>query len=198
MSELQEQVARFTKALQIDRDNLEDMWVKQPSLYAEVGEWASGLRRDAKQAKQHVEFVYSEIQLKVLRDKDNCGLPKTTEAVVKAYIITHESYTEAMDDYLVADKLASDAGRLLDSFEQRKAALRDLVRLYVHEYYMDGDPKGPSPEERKSSSAAVRNRGERQVTPEEAEEQVMTARAERRRQRREDREEAELEENKNG
>lgn len=184
-------LAQFTAQLEINRNLLEDEWSKQPGLYAEVGEWASSLRREAKAAKSRAESVYSELLLDVHQHEDHCGLPKTTEAIVKAYVLTHEQYTEALDYYHIADKNANDAGRLLEAFEQRKAALRDLVRLYVHEYYMSGDPQGPSPEER----------GRRQ-TPEKAEEPIMEHRRRKRQEvisgQLQDREDSELEENTGG
>jgi len=175
---------QMTAKLPIDMNDLEGEWIRQPSMYVEVGQWCAELRRDAKQAKQHAEFVYSQTLLDVLNDPNHAGLPKITEAANKAYILTVQDYRDVQDAANEAERQANDSQRLLEALEQRKAALRDLVRLYVHEYYMDVDPKGPSPQERT-----------RRTRFDEADAEMQNRRS---RNRRQDREDSELEENRNG
>lgn len=183
-------LAQMTAKLPIDHNDLEGEWIRQPGLYAEVGEWSAELRKDAKLAKQHAEFVYSELLLDVHKDENHKNLPKTTEPVVKAWIITQDDYQEAITEAHESDRLANDSLRLLEAMDQRKSALRDLVRLYVHEYYSDQDPKGQSNESPRRRS---------QGSFEEADTEMMQGRRSRRgRGFQQDTEESELGENRNG
>jgi len=191
---------QMTAKLPIDMNDLEGEWIRQPGMYVEVGQWCAKLRMDAKQAKQHAEFVYGNFYHDIIQDPNHGGLPKTTEALVKAFILTMQEYREALDAMNEAERLANESMRLLEALEQRKAGLRDLVRLYVHEYYMDSDPKGPAPRERRERGGD-RDRGaspqERTAGArfEEADAEMQNSRG---RSRRQDRMDDELEENHNG
>jgi len=91
---------------------------------------------------EHISFVESELSLKIRKKPADFDLPedkKPTEGTIVATVIVHESYQKAVSDYIQADKLANEASTLLVSAEQRKSGLRDLVRLYVNNYYSQDD-----------------------------------------------------------
>jgi len=126
----------FSMRLPIDSLELEKECIEQASLYAEIGEWVSDVKARAKIAKEHVSFVESELSLDIRKNPESHNLPgKVTEGVVSATISTNERYQKAFKDYVVADQLANEASTLLLAAEQRKSGIRDLVQLYIHNYY---------------------------------------------------------------
>ena len=132
----------FRTKLPLDRLELEQECCQQAIVYDEIGSWVAEVRGQAKTAKEHISFVESELSLKIRKKPADFDLPedkKPTEGTIVATVIVHESYQKAVSDYIQADKLANEASTLLVSAEQRKSGLRDLVRLYVNNYYSQDD-----------------------------------------------------------
>lgn len=126
----------FRARLPLDRFELEKECCEQAIVYDEIGSWVSEVKARAKVAKEHISFVESELSLDIRKNPDNYDLPgKVTEGVVTAAINTHERYRKAFADYVEEDRLANEASTLLLAAEQRKSGIRDLVRLYIHNYY---------------------------------------------------------------
>lgn len=132
----------FRARLPLDRLELEEECCEQAIVYDEIGSWVAEVRARAKIAKEHISFVESELSLEIRKNPVDFDLPvdkKPTEGTVVATIKIHEKYKKVFLDYVEADRLANEASTLLISAEQRKSGLRDLVRLYVNNYYSQDD-----------------------------------------------------------
>lgn len=132
----------FRMRLPLDRLELEKECCDQAIIYDEIGSWVAEIKSRAKIAKEHVSFVEAELSLKIRKNSADFDLPvdkKSTEGTIMSTVIVHEDYQKAVSDYLEADRFANEVAVLLVSAEQRKSGLRDLVRLYVNNYYSQDD-----------------------------------------------------------
>jgi len=135
-----EMLKHFRERLSIDSFELEKECCEQAIVYDDVGIWVAEVKARAKTAKEHVSFVESDLSSKIRKDPKSYDLPEkpTVGAVISAVKINPE-YLQAFKDYVEADKLANESSTLLESVGQRKSGIRDLVRLYIHNYYQRED-----------------------------------------------------------
>jgi hypothetical protein len=125
--------------IEIDKYNLSEECVKQPSLYEEVAGKLSALLKAAKIAKDKVDRVKAELDINIRKDPSVFGLEtvKLTESVVASAILTQSKYHDAFDEYLDAEELANRYKVVVVAVEIKKSMLRDLVSLAERDYYQD-------------------------------------------------------------
>lgn len=121
--------------LDINPFALEDECVNQPSLYAEVGELASEAKSVAKQMREHVEYVKAELSSSIRKDPESHGVGKVTEASVEAAIVLDAEYQRSVAESIDAQRISDSFNVLQSAVEQRKSMLKDLVTLFVYNYY---------------------------------------------------------------
>ncbi len=163
----------FRIRLPLDRLELEQECCDQAIIYDEIGSWVAEVRSRAKIAKEHVSFVEAELSLKVRKNPADFGLPvdkKPTEGTIVSTVTTHEDYQEAVSDHIEADRFANEAAVLLAAAEQRKSGLRDLVRLYVNNYYSKDDTGFDTSGWEQGEKAIQDARRRRQVSSEDTKE----------------------------
>lgn len=160
--ELRGHISVFRGKLSIDPDNLEQECVQQPLLFFEIGELAAEARSDAKKAKEHVEFIKARLKGNIRSNPQTYGLDKVTDKAVEAAVQAYADTQEAIRDY-IETSLAADALSLLQtSAEQRRAMLKNVVELIVHQYYNSGDvseSKGRKSSRNMDAINEYRNRG---------------------------------------
>lgn len=141
MNEEQKQGLEYFKGrLPIDEFRLERECREHSSLLDEVGTWVSYVKADAKIKKRRIDFVTSRLSLKIRRDPKAHGLEeKPKEGAITSMITIDEDYQQAVADSIEADRTAFDASTLLSSMEDRGSRLRDLVKLYISNYYSSSD-----------------------------------------------------------
>lgn len=149
-----ETLSHFRSRLPVDQFELEKENCQQPALYDEVGKWASGIKAAAITAKEHIEYVKADLFSKIRKNPEDYGLTgKITNDSVGAIVTTHVDYQQAVKEYIEANKLSVEASVLLSSVEQRKSSISNLVRLFVHAYYLNDKPVGD--EDWKNSEEAI-------------------------------------------
>ena len=164
--EVREQLNDLRKRLSIDPFGLEDECVGQPMLCAEVGELATDARSVAKTAKENLDYVRADLSSRIRKKPDDYVSGKPTEASIEAAIILQKEYQEASANAIDCQRVADAFGVLQTAVEQRKSMIKDLVTMFVYNYY---------------SSRAEMGGERRQVTGVEGEvtkEDIMNKRAE--------------------
>jgi len=121
--------------LPIDQFGLEVECRNQPSLLEEMGEIVAEVKRTAKVAKEHLEYVRAGLSDKIRKNPEICGLVKATETAISSAIVLQSEYQKAFIEMVDAEEEANVFSILLMSVEQRKSLIRDLVTLYVDKYY---------------------------------------------------------------
>lgn len=160
-------LAYFRDKLPIDLYELEKECSQQSIVYDEIGSWVSEVKAKAKTAKEHVEYTKADLSLTIRENPTSYGLKeKPTESSITVVITVDESYRQAFKDYIEADNLANKASVLLTSAEQRKSGVRDLVRLYVNDYFSKTDALSQG--DWKHAEAAIIEARDKKAAEEEA------------------------------
>lgn len=124
--------------LEINRYNLGEECVKQPSFYAEVASELPALHKASKAAKALCDYTKADLELQIRNDPSAFGFPdgkKPTNDAVSAAVIVRDEYQATYQAYLEAEELAKRYEAIVNAVEDRKSMIRDLVTLYEKEYY---------------------------------------------------------------
>lgn len=130
----------FEEDLQINKFSLDDEWTKQPNLFHKWSTELSQIEMERDRAKEKIELVRAELDLKIRSDPDSFNLSKVTEASVQSAIVTSEGYQKAVDEYLKLKYNHKVIQSAIESLNHKKYALDNLVRLYLSEYYLKESP----------------------------------------------------------
>lgn len=144
-------LADLTALLRIDDTALEEALQQQPDAFYRVsGELAlQRSRRDA--LKQYVKDAEAAAYLDYRADH-----PKAPAGEINALVRMDTDVQQVVDKLLTQERRVARLEALLDAFKQRKAALKDLVELYLHNYYSDAS--GGRTDLREKQHMAVRAR----------------------------------------
>lgn len=137
--ELKEHLSSFRSQVSIDTDRLEEECRYQPALYQEVGDVAAEARKDAKSAKEHVDFVKARLSMEMRANPSKFQLEKTTDKSIESAVLAHVDTREAIKDSIEAARVADSLSILQESIHQRRALLKCLVDLYTTNYFNTGD-----------------------------------------------------------
>jgi hypothetical protein len=143
IQELQDTLAECRSMLRINPMELDEECRRQPEKFEAVGQLATRAKALSRKAKDLLDYTESEIKSKVRRDPANYGLTgKVTNDAVNETVEIQTELQDAKRDYIELSKLSDGFSILVNSMEQRKAMLRDLVSLYVHKYYSNQSLSG--------------------------------------------------------
>ncbi len=119
----------------IDETALDIEWLDQPRLMLKYCKHAARARRIMDRTKEALEVCKAQVDKHVRTDPEKFGIMKLTEATVQGAILLHEDYIDAMSKYIDTKYEYEVASLALRSFEQRKSALENLVRLHGMSYF---------------------------------------------------------------
>ena len=124
----------YVGLLKIDKNDLDTELIRQTDLFNKISlqfvEAAS--IRDEK--KKYLQVVEAELRLKIKKEFDDDGR-RVTEKTLDAMIITDPIRLKANKIYQEA-KLKCDKYEVLkESFRQRSYMLRELISLFISDYY---------------------------------------------------------------
>ena len=124
----------FREFLLIDKDNLDEEVVRQPEFYFEVAKASVELTSKKDFLYEKAKRVEAERTLAIKKMLDDQGV-RATEMLVNAHLKNDALYQQARNEFLEAAKEAELASALKSAFFMRGQMLRDLVQLYMSEYY---------------------------------------------------------------
>lgn len=135
----------FEKDLQIDADNLDVEFLRQPSLYMQYAEESANAKDRLSRAKETLEVVRAETDFKVRDNPAAFGVLKITEDAISAAILRSDEYKKANENYLSAKHAADLFQAAVIAMDQRKTSLEQLARLTIAGYCaMPSEPHDPS------------------------------------------------------
>ena len=125
--------------INIDEQALDVEWIEQPRLMGRYCKLAAEAQRALSLAKEEQDFVYATLDRAVRADPQSYGVVAgsrgVTEDSIKAAIQVQPSYKDATKGYIDAKYEAEVASGAVRAFDQRKAALENLVRLAGQSYF---------------------------------------------------------------
>lgn len=129
----------FAKEIQINVNELDIEWLKQPELFLEVAQGAADAKLDADRLKEVLDRTNADLNLEVRGDPERFGLDTSgrgpTEGAIHAVILSHPKYTSAKDEYLQAVHRMDILNAAVRAFDHRRAALERLVILHGQSYF---------------------------------------------------------------
>lgn len=127
----------WREGIMIDKHSLDECLVQQPDLFFKISERLALVlsRRDA--AKDELKVVESEADEDIRQEAiDNDE--KISEAQVKAKITKHASVLKASKRLSALNYEAGQLQALKEAYLQRSYMLKELVSLFLANYYGDG------------------------------------------------------------
>jgi len=135
----------FKARLAIDRNNLEQECQVQSPLYGEIAEEVQTAKYLRNQAKADFEHAEAELLCDVKEKPALFGFDKSPAGDhANAKVKCQPKYIELQKVYFDAERTYGALNGLLEEAAQRKSMLRDLVDLFVHQYFSNQDLSTPS------------------------------------------------------
>jgi len=125
----------YERDIKIDELALDVEWLEQPRLMLKYSRHAVETRKTLDKAKLNLDVARARLDKKIRANPGEYGLAKVVEAAVQNAILDAPEYLEAHEKYLNAKYEAEMARVVVQSIEQRKEALENLVRLHGLQYF---------------------------------------------------------------
>jgi hypothetical protein len=93
------------------------------------------IKRDARAAKDTVEFTEAGLKKEARQNPGKFGIAKVTGDSVNEAVRVHDDLVDVKTKYSEAQYLADCAGVLLVAAEQRKSMIKDSVSMAIHQLY---------------------------------------------------------------
>lgn len=143
LEELQNCLLDYKDMLPIDSMQLDEECRRQPEKFDIIGQIATQAKSLARKAKDTLDYIEAKIKSDVRKNPESFGIVgKVTNDAVNETVVIQDELRQAKQDYIDISRIADSFSILVNSMEQRKAMLRDLVSLYVHKYYYNQELMG--------------------------------------------------------
>jgi hypothetical protein len=131
-------LAELEQRLSIDEHALDDALTQQPDSFYRVAKNLALLisRRDAAKQLLAEEEARADREFRDVAAKNN---DKTTEAELKNMIRLDADVRKAQKSFLDLSQSVGELSALKEAFQQRSYVLKDLVNLYISNYYSNQD-----------------------------------------------------------
>jgi hypothetical protein len=127
----------YKARLKIDADNLDQELITGQFDLQEIVEAAieAEFARDA--ASQETKYAYADLDMQVRTEPVRFGIDagKVTEARVAAAVVSHSRHKQAVDDFEQKKRNALLWRGLVDSWQRKTSASRNLADLYMTGFF---------------------------------------------------------------
>ena len=129
-------IEELTDHLRIDEHTLESDCVYQPELFYQVGKQLADKEAERDATKQRLSEKMAEIELLIREEAENSDSRVTVNEVSAR--VTQDSGVRSLSSALLdMNRRIGQLKTLKESYMQRKDMLRELVALYINNYYSD-------------------------------------------------------------
>lgn len=159
---MKEQDVEEKSFLDIDINQLDVEWLKQPKLYERYAERLADAKRDLEIAKSELEVTRAELDQDIRDRPDAYDLGKVTEPAIANVILTEKEYRRSRKKVIECKHFVDVLDAMVTALDHRKKALENLVFLHGQSYFASprasAEQHGEMEEMRKRS---VRSKGTR-------------------------------------
>jgi len=131
-------LTQFKDDLIIDKYDLDGEWLKQPIIFSKWSMEYSQAILERDRAKQKVELVRAQLDLKIRSNPKDYGLEKVTESSVNSIISLEKEYKDALEELNQAVYNLSVMSAAKEAIDQKRAALENLTKLFLAGYWAEG------------------------------------------------------------
>lgn len=121
--------------LEIDQDQLDKEWLRQPKLVFEFAVQLSDARNFFDMAKTRADVMYAELDSEIRKNPDQYDITKVSEAAIRNAIYQEKSYKIKQMRVLKARKAMDVLQAAVTALEHKKRALESLVTLFGQNYF---------------------------------------------------------------
>ena len=126
----------------IDKGQLDEEWVKQPTRYLRYAMDAADAYEKFTEAKAILEAVKAEIDRKIRANPESYGLEKITESVITTMIPGTSEYLSGLKIVRRAKHKYDILQAVVSALEHKKRALEKLCDLHSQSYF--STPREPT------------------------------------------------------
>ncbi len=131
---------------EIDKFRLDDEWVNQVRWYGNYAMKLAEAKAAYEQSKSKLEITIAELDRDIRSVPIKYGITKKTDTAVERTIPLQDKYKEDNQGMLKAKHAMDVLQAQINTLEQRKRSISDLVQLTIHELVGSSDnvplPKG--------------------------------------------------------
>jgi len=131
----------YLEDIRIDETALDIEWLRQPELMLKYGSLAVEARMNMDLEKEVLELVKAKLDKEIRENPEKFGISKLTENVVQNIILLQDEYKEQNKKYLNAKYNYEVLKVVVDSLNQKRDSLENLVKLFGLQYF--SGPKEP-------------------------------------------------------
>jgi small-conductance mechanosensitive channel len=142
--------------LRIDQNALENVCSSHPELLYAVGSRLSILISQRDEAKQNLKETEARVDAEIRHDAEVAG-DKITEKAVESQKQINGKVSAAKDKLFELEKRCGQMTALKEAFMSRGYAIRDLIQLYIANYY-SSDMERPGRDLRHTNAPAARQK----------------------------------------
>lgn len=132
--EKENQIDDFQKDLSINKYKLDEECLSHSSRYAYYAEAQAVAKTDVSRAKDRLEFVESESNLKIRKKFADDG-QKVTESVIACTLAMDSDVIQAKKELREAEEIYSRLSVAVQAMDTRRSELDNLVKLYCAGYF---------------------------------------------------------------
>lgn len=121
----------------LDKNRLDDEWIKQPRYYHEYSDKLADAKRDLEKAKAEHDLTVAELDKEIRTTPSEFGLEKVTETALRSTMILQTSYRDSERAIINARHKVDLIQSIVSSLDHRKYALQDLVKLRLADYFSE-------------------------------------------------------------
>jgi len=151
--DLESFLAEYQNALRIDEHALDEALLDQAPSYYEISKQVAlqGSRRDA--LKQYLKEVEARVDIEIREEAQSAG-EKVTEGLVTSRRLIHKDIQRAHRMFARGDRAVQALQALKEAYTQRSYALKELVNLWISNYYENSESEAAT-----RASRDIRARG---------------------------------------
>jgi len=125
--------------LKINKYKLDDECENQPNLYNYYATQLADMKTEKGILKNRLKFFSSKIELDILSTTNEKGITpggvKITISSMNALLTTHETIVKINDELVQVERAIYHLEAAVESFQQRRSDLDNLVKLYGNNYF---------------------------------------------------------------
>ncbi len=126
----------YSTDVNINSDELDIEWIKQPSLFMRYQEELVMREKIKTKAKENIEIIEAELD-KEIRSLMTENKVKVTESLIKAEITRNEKRKKAVDDCIEKTYNYNIINGAVKALDHKKKALEKLTELYIAGYFSE-------------------------------------------------------------
>ena len=126
----------YQEDLKIDKNALDEEWLRQPSLFAFYSEQAIEAEDERDRVNEKMTLIEAQLGSAIRKNPHEFGIhDKVTEGAIKEIIIQHPTKIEVTSAHLDAVKKAKILSVAKIAFDHKKKALEKLTDLFLQNYW---------------------------------------------------------------